>query len=69
MDDVVREVIERLLCRVLSLLSDEDRKWNAKLLFADNKTLVADLQGRLRQLIKEIFSGPFCPFRYVAELR
>ncbi len=56
MDGVVREVYARMLGRGLNLVSADGREWNlSQLLFADDTphALVADSEGRLRQLVEE----------------
>ncbi len=53
MDGVVREVNARVLRRGLSLISADGREWNlSQLLFANDTALVADSEGRLRQLVE-----------------
>ncbi len=52
MDGVVREVNARMLGRGLSLVNSDGREWNlSQLLFADDMALVADSEGRCRQLV------------------
>ncbi len=59
MDGVVREVNARMLGRGLILVYADGREWNLnQLLFADDTALVADLKGKLRQLVEE--SGRVC---------
>ncbi len=54
MDGVVRDLNARMLGRDLSLVNAHDREWNPiQLLFADDMVLVADSEGRLRQLVEE----------------
>jgi len=54
MDGVVREVNARVLGRGLSLINADGREWNLnQLLFADDTSLVADSEKRLRQLVEE----------------
>ncbi len=53
-DGVVREVNTRMLGKGLSLVNANGREWNlTQLLFADDTALVADSEGRLRQLAEE----------------
>ncbi len=54
MDGVIRGINAILLGRGLSLFNEDGREWNVdQLLFADDTTLVADSQKRLRQLVKK----------------
>ncbi len=54
MDGAVREVHARMLGRTLSLVNADGREWNpSQLLFADDTTLVADSEERLRHLVEE----------------
>ncbi len=44
-----------MLDRGLSLVNADGREWNlSQLLFADDTALVADSEGRLRQLVEEL---------------
>ncbi len=62
MDGAVREVHARMLHRGLSLVNADGREWNlSQLLFADDTALVADSEGRLRQLVEEF--GRVCKWR------
>ncbi len=62
MDDGVREVHARKLGTGLNLVNADGREWNlSQPLFADDTALVADLEGRLRQLV-EVF-GRLCKRR------
>ncbi len=47
----MREIHARMLGRGLSLVNADGREWNlSQLLFADDTALVADSEGRMRQL-------------------
>ncbi len=62
MDGVVREVHARMLGRGLSLVNTDGREWNlSQLLFAGDTALVADSEGRSRQLVEEF--GRVCKRR------
>ncbi len=64
MDGIVREVHVRSLGRGSSLVNADSREWNlSQLLFADDTALVADSEGRLRQLVEEF--GRVCKRRKV----
>ncbi len=61
-DDFVREVDTRMLGRGLSLVNADGRQWNlSHVLFVDDTALVADSEGRLRQLVEEF--GSVCKRR------
>ncbi len=58
MDGVVREVNPRILCRGLSLVNADSKEWKlSQLLFLDDTALVADSEGRLKQLLEEFGSA------------
>ncbi len=54
MGGAVREVNARMLGRGMNLVNADDRELNVnQLLFADDTALVADSEGRLRELVQE----------------
>ncbi len=58
MDGVGREVSARMLGRSLRQVNADGREWNLnQLLFTDDTALVADSEGRLRQLVEEFERG------------